>query len=66
MRVNYKLLWKKLIDKNMNKTQLRELTGLSSSTISKLSKNEIVSLEVLVRICEILDCQLSDLCKLEK
>ena len=66
MLISYKPLWKKLIDMDINKTQLRSITGVSSSTISKLTKNEIVSLEVLVRICGELDCQLSDVCELTK
>lgn len=49
-----------LIDKRMNKTQLRKLTGISTSTLAKLSNNEKVSLDVIERICKALNCQPSD------
>ena len=47
-------LWKTLIDRNMTKTQLRELVGISTSTLSKLSKDEYVSMQVLDSICDVL------------
>ena len=61
MSVSYKKLWKILIDKNMNKTMLREKTKLSSGTIAKLSKNENVTTDVLVRICKVLNCDISNI-----
>lgn len=66
MGINYKRLWKLLIDKDMTKTDLRKKTGIASSTISKMSRNEFVSLEVLVRICCILACELSDIAEVER
>ena len=59
--ISYKKLWKLLIDRDMNKQDLRRLTGLSSSSIAKLGKNESVTTTVLLNICEKLDCDLSDI-----
>ncbi|MDH8678657.1 helix-turn-helix transcriptional regulator [Fusibacter bizertensis] len=61
MGVNYKRLWKLLIDKELKKTQLKDIAGVSSSTLAKLNKNEYVSLEVLVRLCKTLECELEDI-----
>lgn len=61
MAVNYNKLWKLLIDKNMNKSDLREAVKTSPNTIAKLGKNEPVSLEVLMRICKILECDIGDI-----
>lgn len=63
MGVSYKELWKLLIDKEMNKTQMAENVGISTSTLSKLTKDEYVSLDVLVRICLYFECQISDICE---
>ncbi|CDD09276.1 cytosine-specific methyltransferase [Clostridium sp. CAG:349] len=60
MAVNYNKLWKLLIDKGMNKTDLRVKTGMSTSTLAKMSNNEVVSMEVVLRICEILECNVGD------
>ena len=66
MGINYKRLWKLLIDRDMTKTDLRNQTDIASSTISKMSRNEFVSLEVLVRICCVLNCELSDIAEIER
>jgi DNA-binding Xre family transcriptional regulator len=50
----------------MTKTDLRNQTDIASSTISKMSRNEFVSLEVLVRICCVLNCELSDIAEIER
>ena len=60
MAVNYNKLWKLLIDKGMNKTDLRVKTGMSTSTLAKMSNNEVVSMDVVLRICEILECNVGD------
>ena len=60
MAVNYNKLWKLLIDKGMNKTDLRVKTGMSTSTLAKMSNNEGVSMDVVLRICEILECNVGD------
>ena len=61
MDVSYRKLWHLLIDKNMNKTDLIKEVGMSASTLAKLSKNESVSMDVLRRICETLDCNIEDI-----
>ena len=61
MYVTYNNLFKLLIDKGLNKTEFAREVGISSNTLAKLSKNELVSLEVLVRICRQLDCSLGDM-----
>ena len=58
--VSYDPLWKKLIDVKMNKTELVEKAGIARSTIAKMGKNEIVSLDVIVKICNTLDCDIID------
>lgn len=61
MQVSYNKLWKLLIDKNMKKKDLRESSAISSSSIAKLGRNEFVSLEVLVKICYVLKCDIGDI-----
>ena len=58
--ISYNKLWHLLLDKNMKKTELCEKAGISSSTIAKLGKNEIVTLDVLERICALLKCDIGD------
>jgi DNA-binding Xre family transcriptional regulator len=65
MGVNYKPLWKLLIDKEMEKTELRTAAGIAGSTLAKMYRNEYVALDVLVRICNTLQCQLSDIAEIE-
>ena len=60
MAVNYNNLWKLLIDKRINKSELCKLTGISSSTMAKLTKEEHVAMPVLEKICAVLDCNISD------
>ena len=68
MYIDYSKLWKILIDKNMTKTELKEETGLSSRIIAKLSKNQVVTTDTLVKICTYLNCDIADImeCKEEK
>ena len=61
MRFSYNKLWKLLIDKNMNKKKLREITGISSASMAKLGKGENVTTDVLLRICKGLNCDISDI-----
>lgn len=60
MTVSYNKLWKLLIDKNMKKKDLRAATGISTTTLAKLSKNENVSTEILAKICKALGCDIGD------
>ena len=66
MEVNYNKLWKQMIDKGMKKSELRELTGIGTNTLAKLSKNQPVSMEVLMNLCEKLECDISDVCEFVK
>ena len=60
-KISYAPLWKTLIDKNIkNKTDLLELAGIGSGTLAKMSKNQEVSMNVILRICQSLDCELTD------
>lgn len=61
MTVSYKKLWKLLIDKDMLKKDLQSKTGLSWASITKLSKGETVSMEVLMKICKVLQCDIGDI-----
>lgn len=65
-KVNYKPLWKLLIDKNISKTELRERTSIARSTMVKMTNNDYVSMDILVRICVELDCGLDDIVEIEK
>lgn len=65
MIISYNKLWKLLIDKGMNKSDLRNQANLSSGTIAKLGKNENVTTDVLIRICCALGCDLSDIMELQ-
>lgn len=60
MKISYDKLWKLLIDRKMNKTQLRIKSGISSNSLAKLGKNEAVNLEVLLKICSYLKCAIED------
>ena len=61
MKMSYKKLWKKLIDEGMNKSTLRMKAGISSSSLAKLGKDENVTTDVLVKICHVLTCDVSDI-----
>ncbi len=64
MEVCYKKLWKILIDKGMKKKDLREMAGISWASVTKLSKGEPVSMEVLMKICKALGCDIGDIMEL--
>lgn len=61
MLINYKPLWKILIDREITRSELRVKTGISTRSLAKLGKNEDVSTEVLRKICSALDCELTDI-----
>ena len=61
MAVSYKKLWKLLIDKDMKKEELRIAANLSTNTMAKLGKNENVSMDVMLRICKVLECNIGDI-----
>ena len=60
MAVSYKKLWKLLIDKDMKKEELRIAAGISTNTMAKLGKNETVSMDVMLRICKVLNCKIEE------
>lgn len=60
MPFSYKPLWKLLIDKDMSKKDLMNKTGISKSTMDKMGRSEIISLEVVDRICNFFDCGIDD------
>ena len=61
MEVSYKKLWKLLIDKDMKKKDLLATAGISWASVTKLSKGETVSMELLMKICKALDCNIGDI-----
>lgn len=63
MDVSYNKLWKLMIDRGINKGELRALTGIGTNTLAKLSKNQQVSMDVLLKICSKLNCDISDICE---
>ena len=61
MVVSYNKLWKLLIDNKMKKIELMEAAGIGTTTLSKLGKDQFVSMEVLVRVCKVLKCNIGDI-----
>ena len=61
MAVSYKKLWKLLIDKDMKKKDLRIATGMTTTALAKLGKNEHVNTEILAKICRVLECNIEDI-----
>lgn len=59
--LSYNKLWKLLIDKGMTKTEMRLKADISTTTLAKLGKNETVSMEVLLKICKVLECNVGDI-----
>lgn len=58
--ISYNKLWKKLIDLDMKKKDLKSITGIGSTTMSKLNNNEPVSMDVMIKICIALKCNIGD------
>ena len=61
MTISYKKLWKLLIDKDLMKKDLQQDAGISWATITKMSKGETVSLDVLMKVCKMLHCDIGDI-----
>lgn len=59
--ISYNKLWKLLIDKNLNKKELMQLAGISTSSMSKLVKGQNITTDVLCKICKALDCDFKDI-----
>lgn len=66
MAVSYNGLWKLLIDKNMKKVDMMNQVGISGSTVAKMTNGELVSMKVLEKICEKLDCDFGDIVHYER
>lgn len=66
MGVSYNKLFKLLIDKKIRKTELANKANISAATLAKLSKDENVSLDVLVRICSVLNCDIGDIVEIDE
>ncbi len=58
MKISYDKLWKLMIDKKINKTQLSEKAGITTNAMAKLGKNESVQVEILAKICKVLECNI--------
>ena len=61
MKVSYDKLWKILIDKDMKRKDLQEVAGISYASVAKLGKGDNITTDVLLRICEALDCTIDDI-----
>lgn len=61
MEISYNNLWKLMIDQNINKSQLKEMAGISTNAVAKLGKNEAVSMDTLAKICKALKCDIGDI-----
>jgi len=61
MAASYKKLWKLLIDKDMKKEDLRKAAGIKTTAMAKLGRNEDVKTSVLLKICNVLQCDISDI-----
>ena len=66
MPICYKKLWKLLIDKDLLKKDLEKMAGISSASIAKLGRNENVNVNILVKICEALDCNIGDITEIDR
>ena len=64
-QIRYNKLWKLLVDKKMSKCDLRKAIGVAPNTLTKLRRDEEVSMTILIRICEHLDCDIGDIVSLE-
>ena len=66
MAVSYDKLWKLLIDKKMNKTELKEASGISFNVLARMGKNETISIESIEKICQALNCDIGDVMEFVK
>lgn len=66
MKYNFNKLWKKLIDLNMTKNELVEKSGVSRSSLSRMKRGYPIALDCLMRICNVLNCELGDIMDIEE
>ena len=63
MEICYKRLWKMLIDKDLKKKDLPSIAGISQSSVAKMSRGEPVNMEIILKICTALQCDIGDICE---
>ena len=61
MKISYRRLWKLLLDHNIKKAKLKDLASIGQATMTKLNKDQTVSMEVLIKICKVLQCDIGDI-----
>ena len=66
MAISYNKLWKLLIDKGMNKRDLQKASGVSAASIAKLGKGENITTDVLLKICKVLECDVTDIMEIRE
>lgn len=66
MSISYKKLWKLLIDRDMKKKDLIEISGISTASMAKLGRGDNITTEVLLKICKALDCELEDIMEIDR
>ena len=64
MKITYKKLWKMLIDRDLKKKDLCEMANISSTSVAKMGRNENINTEIIVKICEALKCDISDIAEI--
>ena len=62
MKISYKKLWVLLAEREISKLEFREALQLASGTMTKLNKGQEVSMSIILRVCEFLDCNIGDIC----
>lgn len=63
LKMSYKPLWKMLVDKDMRKQDLRQAAKISATTMARLNSGDNVTTDVLLRICQVLECQIEEVCE---
>ncbi|MBQ9986515.1 MAG: helix-turn-helix transcriptional regulator [Oscillospiraceae bacterium] len=66
MKISYNKLWKLLVDKKMSKADLRKVAEIAPNTMTKMRRDEVVSINVLLRICDKLDCNIGEIMDVER
>ena len=66
MQISYDKLWKLLIDKKMNRTALKEAAGISFNVLAKMGKGEPVSMDSMLKVCNALECDISDVIEIDR
>ena len=64
--ISYAKLWKQMVDKKINKTELKNMAGISTNAVAKMGRDEPVSMETLGKVCVALDCEIGDIVDISK